>query len=231
MQPADERRRGDAGKHAEYDIQHQGKRSATKIIRKRHDVGHEKRWIGAEEKTAEESCDAGRGCHWEKGVDADFRQHQLSHEQDAADRRVECGGNAGARARRNKSDALAGRQLDDLAERRAECGTDLNDRPFAADSGTGADSDGRGNGFHGGDDRPDDAPFIINGVHDFRDTMSLCLRRKVRDDERHDDGADDRHKDHRRAPWMGGRELARVVVYGYDAQEKQVVHEADHGSE
>ena len=89
--------------------------------------------LHAEEQPADEGRRAGRDRHRQEGSRAHLRQHQLDGEHHAADRRVECRGDAGAGARGDERDALPRRHAHDLPERRAERRADLNDRAFAAD--------------------------------------------------------------------------------------------------
>ena len=111
--------------------------------------------MSAEEHPSDKGRGAGRDRDRQKGRDADFRHHQLDREHDAADRRVEGRGDAGAGAGGDERDALPRRHPHDLAERRADRRTDLDDRPLAADRGAGADRDRRGERLDQRDDRPD----------------------------------------------------------------------------
>ncbi len=180
--------------------------------------------LRTEEPVADKSGGAGGERHGEKGAHAHFRHHQLDREHDAADRRVEGRRDAGAGAGADQRDALPGIEPQNLTDARSERGANLDDRSFAADRRAGADGKRRRDRFDDGDDRPDDALFVVDGVHDLGDAVTAGFRGEIRDQRGDHHAADDRRQDDERTPRAGRRKYIGVVVDGKSSEEKQVMN-------
>ena len=137
--------------------------------------------------------------------------HQLDSEQDAADRRIESGGDTAPRTRGNKNDLLPRRHSHYLAQGRSESRPDLDDRILATDSRTTADRDRRSQRLHDSDNGPDHAAAIIDRVHNLGHAVAPGLGGKGVDEEGHCHATQHRNQNDERPPWARGREQVGVV--------------------
>ena len=158
---------------------------------------------------------------------AHFRHHDFQNEQRAADRRVEGRRNASGRATGDQDNSLPDRNAQPLSDHRAKGRTDLNDRSFAARRTAAADGERRRQRFHRRHRRPNPAAAKINCIHDFRDSVSFCLRRKIFDQERHAERAHDRNQNDQRPPRAGRRVQVGVIRDGTFTQKEQIVEQRD----
>ncbi len=220
---------GEARERAEQGVNQQ--RFDRRLLVEQQALRHLEGRVPTEEHLAHE----GRGSRGErdrqKRPRAHLGQHQFDGEQDAADRGVERGRNAGACPGGDERDALPTRHGNDLPERRGERRPDLDDRPFASDGRARADRDRRGQGLDDRHDRPNYAFVVMDRVHHFRNPVSPSLGREVDDQERDAKRADHRNQDDERAPGARRREQIGVVGDRQPSFEGEIVNEADQVAE
>ena len=148
------------------------------------EVGHLERGdheggVVAEEEPADVRRRHRRDGDRDQGAGADLVEHDLDGEEHAADRRVEGGGDAGPGAGGNQGDALPHRHAQELAQRGAEGGADLDDGPFAADRPAAADRQRGGERLDQRDDGPDHPLVVVDGIHDLGHAVPFRLRGEV----------------------------------------------------
>jgi hypothetical protein len=134
---------------------------------------------------------------------------------------------AATREIRDQGDALARRHTDNLTQRGAERGTNLDDRAFASDRGATTDRNGGGQGFHQRHYGADHASLVVDRVHHLRHSVALGLRGKIAHQKGHADGTQHRNQDDQRSPRRRCSEHVGVVVDRYLTGEQQIVNEAD----
>ena len=122
------------------------------------------------------------------------------------------------------------RHGDELTQRRAKRGADLDDRSFAPDGGAGADRQRRGQRFDQGDDRADHAFLVVDRIHHLRHAVAPRLGGKVDDQEGDDETAYDWHQNDEWAPWARRRKDAGVVSEAEEPVEGDVMEQADQGA-
>ena len=116
---------------------------------------------------------------------------------------------------------------DQLAERRTESGTDLDDRTLTADRTAAADRESRSQRLDDRHDGPNLAVVVINRIHHLGDTMPFGLRRKGLHQVGHSHCAQNRHENDPGAPGRKGGVNIRIVVEREAAEKEQVVKDAD----
>ena len=169
----------------------------------------------------------GRRHHRQEAARRDFRQQHLDREQHPAQRRVEGGGDAGARAGGQQDDLLRA----DQAEQRAR--VDPKEEPIwmigpsRPTEAPGADRDGGGKGFHHGDDAADVAVLVIDREHHLRHAMPLGLGREGLDQQDHDQPADHRHQNDERPPRARVAIGIRIKVEGENSVKGDVVDDRE----
>lgn len=128
-------------------------------------------------------------------------QQKFRREEYAADRGIKGRRDARARAGGDERSALPGGKTQPLPDTRTKSRANLDDRTFAPDRTAAADRESRGERFHHGHDRPDDALVIINRVHHFGHAVAARFRRKGLHQPGHADRAEHRDEDDESAPW------------------------------
>ena len=116
---ADEGPCGDAAEHAEDGKGHRLRGSDEATRRELHG-GHLEGRLCADQDTSDISRGAGCDHDRQEGARANHRKENLKREHDAAQRRIEGGGDAGTRAGGDQGHALRRSEVDELRERRAE---------------------------------------------------------------------------------------------------------------
>ena len=105
MQPANKAGRADAHQHAQHRIEQQDE-DAGRMVRQGPTDGTWKAGRRPKKDPPDEGRRSGRQRHRQESAHAHFGHHQFDGEHDPADGRVEGGGDARARARRDQGDAL-----------------------------------------------------------------------------------------------------------------------------
>ena len=173
-----------------------------------------KRRMGSEEDLAYIGGCGRRGDHRYQSSCTDFVQDNLDREQHSANWRVKCCSNTAARACSDKGNPLPGGQVQNLGDGRTEGGTNLYDRPLAANRPSTADRDAGSNRFDDRYHRANHTPPVIDRIHDLRNPMPLCFWGEVLDQKRYPYCTDDRHENDKYAPWTRRRMNVRVVGRG-----------------
>ena len=130
-------------------------------------------------------------------------QDQLQREEHSGDRSVERRRDPAGGAAGDEQPQLGLRQAEELAGHRAEGGTDLDDRPLAADRAPGADAQSRRERLDDGYLRAHAPALAVDGVHHLRDAMAAGLGREARHQRTVDQPADHRHREHEPDPDAG----------------------------
>jgi hypothetical protein len=161
--------------------------------------------------------------HRNKGLHAHLLQQQLHGKKHSAYRCVESGGSTAPCPGRNQYDPLVWPHSQNLTDRRAEGGTDLNDRAFTPYGTTAPYRKRRGEGFDDRHYRANGALLIMDRVHDLRNAGSLCFWSEVLDQECNTRCADHWHEDDERSPRAGESMNVCVVHDRQFAQKEQIV--------
>ncbi len=120
----------------------------------------------------------------------------LDGEDRPGQRRLEDGGNAGAKAGRQKDSPLRLRELEQRAEVGAKAGADLRDGAFAPARATRADGQGGADDLDQGHDGADQAPALVVGLDGSVGTVAFGLgRQRVDDHAREQSAQRDHHQD------------------------------------